>query len=125
MGIWSELISKGNDRLQAMAVLPNGNYLISGTTQPDSTSTIYGYTRVFAKQTLQTTIYTVKEGSWTDPAVWSTGQLPSSADPVVLQHAITIPAGTTGNLAKLTYTLDGRVIFGDTSARIRVGFTAK
>nr|WP_293840552.1 hypothetical protein [uncultured Arsenicibacter sp.] len=121
-GIWSELISKGNDRLQSMAVLPNGNYLIAGTTTPNSSTTSSGYVRVFAKPTLQAAIYSVREGSWTDPAVWSTGQLPTMTDQVVLQHAVTVPAGTTGNLSRLTYTANGRLIFGDTSATIRAGF---
>lgn len=75
-----------------------------------------------SEQTINTIIYTVKAGNRADLAVWSTGQLPSALDPVGLLHAITVPAGTTGNPAKLTYTPNGRLIFGDTSATIRVGF---
>ncbi len=121
-GIWSELISKGEDRLQSMAVLPNGNYLVAGTTVPRSSTVSTGYVQVFAKTTLNTTIYSVKAGNWTDPGVWSTGQLPSMADPVVLKHAVTIPAGTTGRLAKLTYAPEGQLIFSDNTAVLKVGF---
>ncbi|KAB7730998.1 hypothetical protein F5984_09210 [Rudanella paleaurantiibacter] len=63
---------------------------------------------------------TVKNGDWNDPTVWSCGRVPTSADAVLVNHAVTVSAGATGYAARLTYGAAARLTFG-VGSRLRLG----
>jgi len=46
---------------------------------------------------------TVKPGDWTDPAVWSCGRIPTPADAVQLNHAVTVPGNYTAQALRVTF----------------------
>jgi hypothetical protein len=49
------------------------------------------------------TMYTVRDGSWVEPGIWSCARLPISADAIHLYHAVTIPGQFTGEARRLNY----------------------
>ncbi len=51
-----------------------------------------------------TSLYTLKTGNWNDITVWSCGRTPTISDDVTISagHTVTIPAGQTGFVNKLT-----------------------
>lgn len=55
-------------------------------------------------------IYSLKEGPWPDPSVWSVGRLPQAGERIRLRHAIRIPMSTTVNTGVLRYDSSGRLI---------------
>ena len=67
-----------------------------------------------------TAMYTLKNGVWADPTVWSCNRVPVSTDAVEIRHTITIPDAITGQTQKVSYALGGRVIFG-AGARWQIG----
>jgi hypothetical protein len=71
-------------------------------------------TAVVATVTLQgcTDMYTLKSGSWNDPAIWSCGRLPVSADLVRLKHTVTLPTSYVGQANRLTIDAGARLIYG-------------
>lgn len=56
------------------------------------------------------TITSVKDGLWSDPAVWSCQRIPSGNDAVQVMHKLVIQPGITGHAFKLTYSQNGRLI---------------
>ncbi|MBD2700192.1 SBBP repeat-containing protein [Spirosoma sp. BT702] len=66
-------------------------------------------------------ITTVKSGSWSDPAVWSCGVVPTGSDGVQLNHAISLPAGYVAEVKTLRYGSGGGLT-NQTGARLRLGF---
>ncbi len=67
-----------------------------------------------------TSMYTLKNGSWDDVSVWSCNRVPVSADPVTVNHAVTVPANYLGNALRLTYGLGARLLYG-VGGRLRLG----
>ena len=65
-------------------------------------------------------LYSIKNGNWDDPTVWSCGRVPVSVDPVTLNHAVTIPANFSGNALRLVYGTGSRLLYGPGS-RLRLG----
>ena len=63
---------------------------------------------------------TVKAGAWSDPTVWSCGQLPSASDAVTVKHAVSLPNSFNANALRVTYEAGGRLQYG-TGARLRLG----
>ncbi|OIN57291.1 fibronectin type III domain-containing protein [Arsenicibacter rosenii] len=46
-------------------------------------------------------MYTIKDGLWSDPAIWSCLRVPAKGEKVTVNHTVTIPpliAGTAGNI---------------------------
>ncbi|MBD2705673.1 fibronectin type III domain-containing protein [Spirosoma sp. BT702] len=64
-----------------------------------------------------TSMITVQNGDWTNPATWSCNRVPTASDPVQVLHNVTVPASTTGRALRVTYGAAGKVTLG-TSARI-------
>lgn len=48
-----------------------------------------------------TSMYTVKDGSWTDGATWSGNREPKSTDVLRLNHAVNLPNGYSGQALDL------------------------
>ncbi|QMW03831.1 immunoglobulin domain-containing protein [Spirosoma foliorum] len=65
-------------------------------------------------------IYSVKPGGWDDPAVWSTSQIPTSADAVRLRHAISLPADYQAQAGLLSYDAGGQ-LQPDMGSCVRLG----
>ena len=55
-------------------------------------------------------MYTLKNGNWNDPSVWSLSRVPQPGERVRLRHTVTIPAGFTASGLILSYDPDGRLI---------------
>ncbi len=68
-----------------------------------------------------TLMYTLQNGSWADPAVWSCNRLPTTTDLVELRHTITIPGSITVAARQVRYTTGGKLIYG-TSSKLLLGF---
>jgi hypothetical protein len=60
-------------------------------------------------------VKTVKNGPWTDPAVWSGNRLPAAGDVVTIEHAISIPAAVLPDsmvqAQRITLSPDGKLIY--------------
>ncbi|MBD2701372.1 hypothetical protein IC229_12035 [Spirosoma sp. BT702] len=54
-------------------------------------------------------IYTLKNGLWNDPTVWSGNQLPALYDYVRLKHVVTIPASYQAQVGTLLYDSGGKL----------------
>ncbi|GAB4002037.1 hypothetical protein GCM10028807_59750 [Spirosoma daeguense] len=65
-------------------------------------------------------ISSVKDGNWHDPTVWSTGQVPTLINNVILQHNVAIPASQAGQSRKISYRAGGRLNYG-TGSNLRIG----
>jgi hypothetical protein len=61
-------------------------------------------------------MYTLRDGLWTDPTVWSCGRVPLNTDPVDIGHQITVPAGE-ARAQQVRYTT-GQLIFNEGSRLI-------
>lgn len=59
-----------------------------------------------------TSMYTLKNGNWNDPSVWSCGRLPVSTDAVQIKHSVTLPGGYTASAQKVVYDLGSTLIWG-------------
>ena len=60
-------------------------------------------------------MYTVKAGSWNDPAVWSCGRIPLSSDLVQIKHVVTIPASYQAQVKRVSYDAGQQLVFGQGS----------
>lgn len=56
-------------------------------------------------------VFTLKDGLWSDPTVWSVSRLPQAGDRVRLKHTITIPAGLLALAGGLIYDSASRLIY--------------
>jgi trimeric autotransporter adhesin len=65
-------------------------------------------------------LYTVRDGSWAEPSVWSCGRLPTTADAVRLNHVIVIPAQFKAEALQINDSLGSRLQF-NLGAGLRVG----
>lgn len=63
----------------------------------------------------QTSIYTVKTGSWNDASVWSCNCIPASMDVVLLRHAVTMPTSYTGYTKRIFYEGAGQLKMSSSS----------
>lgn len=68
-----------------------------------------------------TLMYTLQNGSWSDPTVWSCNRIPTTTDLVELRHLITIPSSITVAARQVRYTTGGKLIYG-TSSKLILGF---
>ncbi len=65
-------------------------------------------------------LYTLKNGSWSDPAVWSCNRVPVSTDPVTVNHAVTVPADYLGNAQWVNFSVGGSLLY-NAGGRLRLG----
>ena len=56
-------------------------------------------------------VYTLKNGNWNDPTVWSVGRLPLPGETVRYLHRVTVPAGVTAVGRISRFEVGGRLIF--------------
>ena len=64
-----------------------------------------------------TSLITTKAGSWNDATVWSCNRIPTTTDDILINHALTLPAGAQANARRMTFGSNGRLIYS-TNARI-------
>ncbi|WP_428657533.1 hypothetical protein [Runella sp.] len=57
-----------------------------------------------------TTMYTLKEGNWNDPSVWSCGRLPTQNDKVEINHTVTVPENYEAMASDLLFNASARLI---------------
>ncbi|WP_288429517.1 immunoglobulin domain-containing protein, partial [uncultured Spirosoma sp.] len=56
-------------------------------------------------------LFTVRDGNWDDPSVWSCGRLPAGSDSVKLRHTITIPPNFKARARTTLYETSARLVF--------------
>ncbi|MEZ0539115.1 ELWxxDGT repeat protein [Fibrella arboris] len=82
------------------------------STSYSATCTLNGCSSV-ASSPVMITVYpentTVKTGNWNDATVWSCGRVPTTADAVTLNHAITIPASFAATALRVRYGAGGQL----------------
>ena len=88
-----------------------------------SASESSGFTNSVFFQTLSPcpAMYTVKDGLWSDPSVWSCNRLPVVGDVVQIKHVVIIPASYVAVARQVGIDGGQKVSYG-TSAQLRVGF---
>ncbi|GAB3708729.1 hypothetical protein GCM10027592_44210 [Spirosoma flavus] len=57
-------------------------------------------------------LYTLRDGSWNDPTIWSCGRVPDLIDLVELNHAISVPMNYTAKALTIRYGTGARITFG-------------
>lgn len=67
-----------------------------------------------------TVMFTVKDGLWSDPTVWSCNRVPVSADPVTVNHVVIVPASYVANALRVSFGVGGGVVYG-VGSRLRLG----
>ncbi|AUD04815.1 GEVED domain-containing protein [Spirosoma pollinicola] len=67
-----------------------------------------------------TAMYTLKEGDWNDPTVWSCNHIPTQTELVQIGHTITIPSSYLARALNVGYTDGGKVVINSTAA-LRLG----
>ncbi len=85
-------------------------YALAGVSDACGTGLVSGTAIVTVPQVLCGTMFTLKAGLWTDPAVWSCNRIPISTDEVEVRHVVTIPAGI-ANAKRVQYTAGGKIIY--------------
>ena len=88
-----------------------------------SASESSGFTNSVYFQTLSPcpAMYTVRDGLWSDPSVWSCNRLPVAGDVVQIKHVVIIPASYVAIARQVGVDSGQKVSYG-TSAQLRVGF---
>ncbi|KAB7732484.1 hypothetical protein F5984_00545 [Rudanella paleaurantiibacter] len=71
-------------------------------------------------QTDASALFTLRNGDWTDPSVWSCGRVPTFADSVEIQHSVTIPPNVSVAAFRVQYKMGGLNVFG-TGGRLKLG----
>ncbi|WP_232074168.1 fibronectin type III domain-containing protein [Spirosoma aureum] len=66
-------------------------------------------------------MYTIKTGLWTDPAIWSCGRLPLSSDIVEIRHFVTVPANLIVFAKKVSIDSGQRLIYS-LNTQLKTGF---
>jgi hypothetical protein len=66
-------------------------------------------------------MYTVKDGVWNDPTVWSCNRIPTSGDVVQIKHQVIVPASYVAILRGMGFDTGKTISYG-TSAQVKVGF---
>jgi hypothetical protein len=56
-------------------------------------------------------VFSLKDGLWNDPTVWSVGRLPLATERVRLRHSVTMPANHTALGGTLVYDAGGRLVY--------------
>jgi hypothetical protein len=62
-------------------------------------------------------LYSVKDGNWNDPTVWSCNRVPVSTDHVQVKHNITVPNNVQAHALKVTFDPNRTLTYG-TNARL-------
>lgn len=57
-------------------------------------------------------IYTLVDGNWSSPAIWSVARLPQSGERIRLKHSVTIPASFQAQGGTLIYDPASKLIYG-------------
>ncbi|MVM29078.1 hypothetical protein GO755_03470 [Spirosoma sp. HMF4905] len=65
-------------------------------------------------------IYTIREGSWDDPTVWSCNRIPTLTDQVKLNHKLVIPNAYVAKALSIRYETGARLTLGAGSS-VKVG----
>jgi Metallo-peptidase family M12B Reprolysin-like/Putative Ig domain len=65
-------------------------------------------------------IQTVQDGLWSEPATWLNGRLPALSDVVLVNHAVTVPTGYTGQGLTIRYGSGARLIW-QLGGRLQLG----
>ncbi|RYU95211.1 fibronectin type III domain-containing protein [Emticicia agri] len=66
-------------------------------------STAYAGPSTFSTPTTCTNMFSIKDGAWNDPSIWSCNRLPTNADIVQIKHIVTVPAGYVAQAQQITY----------------------
>jgi hypothetical protein len=66
-------------------------------------------------------ITTVKDGSWSDPTVWSCGEVPTTDDTVQINHVVAVAPNNIVQIKTLRYGVGGKLTY-QTAGRLRLGF---
>ena len=56
-------------------------------------------------------IYTLKDGLWSDPTVWSVGRVPQAGERLRVLHSVTIPGAYVAQGGQIVYGTNGRLLF--------------
>ncbi|QDK78002.1 hypothetical protein EXU85_05115 [Spirosoma sp. KCTC 42546] len=65
-------------------------------------------------------LYTIRDGSWDDPTIWSCNRVPTSTDKVKLNHKLVIPNAYVAKALTIYYETGARLTFG-IGASVNVG----
>ncbi|ADB40856.1 PKD domain containing protein [Spirosoma linguale DSM 74] len=65
------------------------------------------------------TMATVKQGNWNDPTVWYCQRIPTGAETVYINHAVTVPTGYDAYAKSVVYAASGSLAFSE-NARLNV-----
>lgn len=57
-------------------------------------------------------LYSLKNGNWNDPTVWSCNRIPVGTDHVQVKHQITVPANVQAHAQKVEFDLNRKLIYG-------------
>lgn len=103
----------------------SGSYPVNAQTNTLSVANACGAGVVSGTATVAVTgnctnMYTLKNGNWNDPTVWSCGRLPTSTDAVEIRHNLQLPASYAGSLKRLTIKALATLRFGP-GARLNYG----
>ncbi len=102
-------------------LLPNTTYEWQVRTLcTDGQSSGFAPGQVFTTSPPCPAMFTVKNGLWSDPTVWSCNRVPVSTDLVALNHAITIPDNFSGNALRIMYGSGAKLLYG-LGGRLRLG----
>ena len=65
---------------------------------------------ILTVNTCTTDVYSLKNGAWNDPTVWSVGRLPLAGEPVRVRHIVTLPATFQAVAGQVRYEPGGRLL---------------
>jgi hypothetical protein len=74
-------------------------------------STTYAGPNTFNTPTSCTSMFTLKNGLWNDPSVWSCNRLPTNLDVVTIKNVITVPTGYNAQSLSIIYDQAPTIIF--------------
>ena len=105
--------SSGSGTAMTSAVLGTNSFSVVVTS-------VGGCTATATITILGTAQYSIKNGNWNDPTVWSCNRVPTATDPVTISHAVLVPVSYIAIALRLTYGSSGKLVYS-TGGRLRLG----